>query len=119
MATVWLGGCIIRARVLDHILDARRAAAHDCPLLFEPWFVRAVRAAEPGWRRVVARAFAAGRPVPVLAAALAYLDGLRARRSPANLIQALRDEFGAHAYRLQGKDGSVHTDWCRTGTEPK
>lgn len=118
IARIWRGGCIIRARVLDHILDVRLETAHGDPLLLEPWFLATLRAAEPGWRRAAGIAIADGLAAPVLTSALAYHDGLRARRSPANLIQALRDEFGAHGYRVDG-DGSRHTDWSATGTQPK
>ena len=119
IAAIWRGGCIIRGRVLDHIVEARRGREHRAPLLFEPWFRDAVAAAEPGWRRFVSAAIADGVAVPVIGSALSYYDGLRREKSPANLIQGLRDEFGAHGYRRFDREGSCHTDWTRSGTEPQ
>jgi 6-phosphogluconate dehydrogenase len=119
IAAIWRGGCIIRGRVLDHIVDARGDGEHREPLLFVPWFRDAIAIAEPGWRRFVSAAIADGVPVPVISSALAYYDGLREKRSPANLIQGLRDEFGAHGYRRFDRDGECHTDWSLTGTDPQ
>lgn len=119
IAAIWRGGCIIRGRVLDHIVEARRDREHDEPLLFAPWFRETLAAAEPGWRRFVAMSVADGVAVPVIGSALSYYDGLRREHSPANLIQGLRDEFGAHGYRRFDREGTCHTDWCHTGTEPQ
>ena len=119
IAGLWRGGCIIRARILEHIVAARSEMAHDCPLVFEPWFGDRLRATDAGWRRTVSAAVADRIPMPVVTAALSYYDGLRRERSPANLIQALRDEFGAHGYRRLDRDGEHHSDWCGTGTEPQ
>jgi 6-phosphogluconate dehydrogenase len=119
LAAIWRGGCIIRGRVLDHIVEARSDGEHREPLLFAPWFRDAMAAAEPGWRRFVSSAVADGVPVPVIGSALAYYDGLREKRSPANLIQALRDEFGAHGFRRFDRDGECYADWSHTGTDPQ
>lgn len=111
IAGLWRGGCIIRGRVLEHIvaaLDRRNLAA---PLLFEPWFVQAILKAEPGWRRFVAQSTIDEVPIPVIGSALSYFDGLRHSRSPAGLIQAMRDAFGAHGYRRVDRDGDFHTEW--------
>jgi 6-phosphogluconate dehydrogenase len=111
MATIWRGGCIIRARFLDRI----RAAYDEQPglpsLLVAPYFAAAVRDGVASWRRVVAEAAAAGLPVPAFASSLAYYDGLRRGRLPAALIQGLRDYFGAHTYQRTDRPGSFHTDW--------
>jgi 6-phosphogluconate dehydrogenase len=64
-------------------------------------------------------AIADGLPAPVIGSALAHSDDLREKRSPANLIQGLRDEFGAHGCRPFDRDGKCHTDWCQTGTHPQ
>jgi 6-phosphogluconate dehydrogenase len=111
MATIWRGGCIIRARFLDRI----RAAYDESPaltsLLVAPYFADAVRNGVDSWRRVVAQAASAGIPSPAFSSSLAYYDGLRAERLPAALIQGLRDYFGAHTYRRVDKDGTFHTEW--------
>ncbi len=111
MATIWRGGCIIRARFLDRI----RAAYGEDPdlpsLLVAPYFAAAVRDGIGSWRRVVAAAAAAGLPAPAFASSLAYYDGLRSQRLPAALIQGLRDFFGAHTYRRTDAGGAFHTDW--------
>jgi 6-phosphogluconate dehydrogenase len=111
MATIWRGGCIIRARFLNRISEAY-AADPDLPtLLVAPYFADAVRSGVDAWRRVVAAAAMGGIPTPGFSSSLAYYDGLRRDRLPAALIQGLRDNFGAHTYRRVDKDGAFHTEW--------
>jgi 6-phosphogluconate dehydrogenase len=117
MATIWRGGCIIRARFLDRIREAY-AGRPDLPtLLVDPYFADAVASAQDAWRRVVATAAAAGVPAPGFSTALAYYDGIRRERSPAALLQGLRDLFGAHTYRRVDTPGSFHTLWSGDRTE--
>jgi 6-phosphogluconate dehydrogenase len=117
MATIWRGGCIIRAAFLDRI---RQAYDHDpnlASLLLDGGFAEAVGLAQESWRRVVAGAAVHGIPAPGFASALAYYDGLRRDRLPAALIQGLRDYFGAHTYRRTDRPGSFHTLWSGDRTE--
>ena len=120
MATIWRGGCIIRAKFLDRIRQAYDDHGDLPSLIVAPYFASAVRDAQEGWRRVVAGAARSGIPVPGFASALAYYDGLRADRLPAALIQGLRDFFGAHTYRRIDREGSFHTLWSadRSEVEP-
>lgn len=111
MATIWRGGCIIRAKFLNRIREAYDRDPGLPSLLVAPYFVRAVSAGVESWRRVVADAAMAGVPVPAFASSLAYYDGLRRDRLPAALIQGLRDNFGAHTYRRVDRDGTFHTLW--------
>jgi 6-phosphogluconate dehydrogenase len=112
MATIWRGGCIIRARFLDRIREAYDADRDLPSLLVNPYFADAVRAGEQSWRRVVAHAASAGIPTPAFSSSLAYFDGLRRDRLPAALIQGLRDNFGAHTYRRVDRAGAFHTEWA-------
>ena len=100
-------------------MDLYRGSDSVGTLALEAPFRTMLRAAEAGLRRTVGRAVADGVPAPVLGAAVAYFDGLRQERSPANLIQALRDEFGAHGYRRLDREGEQHSDWTGTGTDPQ
>ncbi|MFJ6672670.1 NADP-dependent phosphogluconate dehydrogenase [Actinosynnema sp. NPDC091369] len=111
MATIWRGGCIIRARFLDRIREAYDKDPELASLLVDDYFRDAVRSAEAAWRRVVVKAVTAGVPAPGFVSALAYYDGLRSERLPASLIQGLRDFFGAHTYRRTDREGSFHTLW--------
>lgn len=111
MATIWRGGCIIRARFLDRIREAYANNPELPSLLVDPYFRDAVAQGQEAWRRVVAHAAQVGIPTPAFSSSLAYYDGLRATRLPAALIQGLRDFFGAHTYRRVDKDGSFHTMW--------
>jgi 6-phosphogluconate dehydrogenase len=111
MATIWRGGCIIRARFLDRIRTAYDENAGLPSLMVAPYFAAAVRDGVDSWRRVVAQAAAAGIPTPAFSSSLAYFDGLRKERLPAALIQGLRDYFGAHTYRRVDRDGVFHTEW--------
>ena len=111
MATIWRGGCIIRARFLDRIREAYDNDPEIASLLVDNYFREAVQNAEAAWRRVVVGAVEAGVPVPGFVSALAYYDALRSKRLPAALIQGLRDFFGAHTYRRNDRAGSFHTLW--------
>jgi len=99
MATIWRGGCIIRARFLDRIRTAYAENAELESLLVAPYFTDAVAAGAESWRRVITTAVRAGIPTPTFSSSLAYLDALRRPRLPAALIQGLRDDFGAHTYQ--------------------
>jgi 6-phosphogluconate dehydrogenase len=112
MATIWRGGCIIRARFLDRIREAYDEDPALSSLLVAPYFAAAVRGGVDSWRRVVAQAATAGIPTPAFSSSLAYYDGLRRDRLPAALIQGLRDNFGAHTYRRVDKEGSFHSEWA-------
>ncbi len=111
MATIWRGGCIIRARFLDRIREAYANDPNLPSLLVDPYFRDAVAQGQDAWRRVVAHAAQVGLPTPAFSSSLAYYDGLRAARLPAALIQGLRDFFGAHTYRRVDRDGVFHTMW--------
>ncbi|PZS34745.1 MAG: phosphogluconate dehydrogenase (NADP(+)-dependent, decarboxylating) [Pseudonocardiales bacterium] len=112
MATIWRGGCIIRARFLDRIREAYDEDPDLPSLLVAPYFVEALKDGVDSWRKVVATAATAGIPTPAFSSSLAYYDGLRRDRLPAALIQGLRDHFGAHTYRRVDKPGSFHTEWA-------
>ncbi|HEX5877469.1 MAG TPA: NADP-dependent phosphogluconate dehydrogenase, partial [Actinomycetota bacterium] len=117
LATIWRGGCIIRARFLDRIREAYEADTGLRNLLFADYFRDAVGQAQDAWRRVVAAAVELGVPTPAFASSLAYYDGFRRERGPANLLQAQRDFFGAHTYRRVDRPGSFHTLWSEGGQE--
>jgi len=117
LATIWRGGCIIRAQFLDRIKDAY-AKSPDLPnLMLAPFFQQALASAQQPWRTVVKHAIDQGVPIPAFASSLAYYDGYRRARGPANLIQGLRDYFGAHTYHRVDREGSFHTRWAQDGTE--
>jgi 6-phosphogluconate dehydrogenase len=112
MATIWRGGCIIRARFLDRIRTAYDENPRLPSLLVARYFADAVRDGVDAWRQVVAQAAMTGIPAPAFSSSLAYYDGLRRDRLPAALIQGLRDNFGAHTYQRADAEGSFHTEWA-------
>ncbi|MFI8932340.1 NADP-dependent phosphogluconate dehydrogenase [Streptomyces sp. NPDC053474] len=111
VASIWRGGCIIRAAFLDRIRAAYDARADLPSLLADEGFAREIGAAQDDWRAVLVAATTQGVPAPGFAAALAYYDALRAERLPAALTQGQRDYFGAHTYRRTDREGSFHTLW--------
>lgn len=113
VARIWKGGCIIRARLLDTLMHAFGRVPDLTNLLLDTEIRPTLAEVEAPWRRTVAAAVAAGIPVPVMSASLAYFDSYRSARLPQNLTQAQRDFFGAHTYqRVDQPDGGfVHTDW--------
>jgi 6-phosphogluconate dehydrogenase len=117
MATIWRGGCIIRARFLNRIREAYDESPALPSLLIAPYFQDAVGEGQQAWREVVAGAARVGVPVPGFATALSYYDGLRQERLPAALVQGLRDFFGAHTYKRVDRDGTFHTLWSEDRSE--
>ena len=117
IALMWRGGCIIRAAFLDDIKAAFDKNPELMNLLLDPFFKEQVQEAQDAWRRVVSTAALLGIPVPAMASALAFYDGYRRDRLPANLLQAQRDYFGAHTYgRVDKPRGEFfHTNWTGQG----
>ena len=117
IALMWRGGCIIRSAFLGKIKQAFDKNPDLENLLLDDYFRAAVENAQSGWRRVIAKAVEAGLPVPAMSSALAFFDGYRRERLPANLLQAQRDYFGAHTYeRLDRPRGEFfHTNWTGSG----
>ena len=115
IARIWKAGCIIRAGFLDRVNAALTADPELPSLLLARDLARDVRARADGWRATVRRGVAAGIALPAMAASLAYFDGIRRARLPANLLQAQRDYFGAHTYARRDRPGSFHTDWSSPG----
>lgn len=117
IALMWREGCIIRSAFLGKIEEAYRQDPGLVNLLLAPYFRGEVEGAQSAWRRVVAKAALHGIPIPAMSSALAFFDGYRHERLPANLIQAQRDYFGAHTYeRVDRPRGEFfHTDWTGEG----
>ena len=117
IALMWRGGCIIRSVFLGKIKEAFDRNPDLDNLLLDPFFAEAVQRAQPAWRRVVTTAVNLGIPVPALSTALAFFDGYRTDRLPANLLQAQRDYFGAHTYERVDKPRGefFHTNWTGRG----
>ncbi|KGH46827.1 6-phosphogluconate dehydrogenase [Modestobacter caceresii] len=117
VARIWRGGCIIRARFLNRIVEAYQRDPELATLLADEYFADAVASGEQAWRRIVSAAALSGVPVPGFASALAYFDSLSSERLPAALIQGQRDFFGAHTYRRTDAGGTFHTLWSGDRTE--
>ena len=117
VALMWRGGCIIRSAFLGKIKEAFDLNPKLANLLLDPYFTGEINRAQAGWRRVVAAASMQGIPVPCMSSALAYYDGYRTARLPANLLQAQRDFFGAHTYERVDKPRGefFHTNWTGRG----
>jgi len=116
IALMWRGGCIIRSSFLGKIKEA----FDNCPglesLLLDDWFKAKIADCEAAWREVIVEAAQCGIPTPTFSTALAFWDGYRTARLPANLLQAQRDYFGAHTYQtLEDPSKWVHTNWTGRG----
>jgi len=117
IALMWRGGCIIRSIFLGKIKEAFDRNPNLDNLLLDPFFKDAVEKTQPAWRRVVTAAIKLGIPIPAMSSALAFYDGYRNERLPANLLQAQRDYFGAHTYERVDKPRGqfFHTNWTGRG----
>jgi len=123
IARMWRGGCIIKSVFLNDIAAAY-TKTHDLEsLLFDEFFITAIHKAQPGWRCIIAQAVLWGIPTPAFSTALAFLDGYRSEIVSANILQAQRDYFGAHTFRvLPGKENAklqagkdIHINWTGRG----
>ncbi|ODQ50099.1 putative 6-phosphogluconate dehydrogenase Gnd1 [Saitoella complicata NRRL Y-17804] len=123
IALMWRGGCIIRSAFLGDITNAYKKNADLENLLFDDFFHAAIEKAQPSWRQVVAQGALWGIPTPAFSTALSFFDGYRAKRLPANLLQAQRDYFGAHTFRILPEfasekypiDTDIHVNWTGRG----
>ncbi|KAK2740275.1 phosphogluconate dehydrogenase (decarboxylating) gnd1 [Myotisia sp. PD_48] len=123
IALMWRGGCIIRSVFLKDITNAYRNNPDLENLLFDGFFKKAIDKAQPGWRDVVSKGALWGIPTPAFSTALSFYDGYRAKDLPANLLQAQRDYFGAHTFRIKPEfasdkypaDANIHINWTGRG----
>ena len=117
IALMWRGGCIIRSQFLGKIKAAFDKNPQLDNLLLDPYFTGEITRSQEGWRKAIAAAVVAGIPVPAFSTALAFFDGYRSGRLPANLLQAQRDYFGAHTYERTDKPRGqfFHTNWTGRG----
>ncbi|XP_033125479.1 6-phosphogluconate dehydrogenase, decarboxylating-like [Anneissia japonica] len=116
IALMWRGGCIIRSVFLGNIKEAFDKNPTLQNLLLDDFFKKAIIKSQASWRKVVSTAVLLGIPTPAFSTALAFYDGYRSAKLPANLIQAQRDYFGAHTYELLSDPGKfVHTNWTGHG----
>ncbi len=111
IAAVWRGGCIIRATLLEDIRAAFSQQPQLSNLLLSDAFSKKLMQSQAGLRKVIQTAVESGDPIPAMMASLAYFDSYRSAWLPANLIQALRDDFGAHTYQRNDREGTFHTHW--------
>ena len=117
LATIWRGGCIIRAQFLNRIKEAYDRNPELPALVLDEYFRDQVTECLDAWRDVVVTAAQMGIPAPVFSSSLAYYDGLRAERLPAALVQGQRDYFGAHTYKRVDREGAFHTLWSGDRSE--
>ncbi|PVH75784.1 putative 6-phosphogluconate dehydrogenase, decarboxylating 2 [Cadophora sp. DSE1049] len=123
IALMWRGGCIIRSVFLKDITAAYTADDNLENLLFNDFFNKAIHKAQPGWRDVVAKAALLGIPTPAFSTALSWFDGYRTKDLPANLLQAQRDYFGAHTFKIKPEFANakykvgenIHVNWTGRG----
>ena len=118
IATIWRGGCIIRAKFLNRIVDAYKRDPELHNLLLDSYFTDIIKNTQDNWRIAVAAAVEYGVAVPAFSASLAYFDSYRSARLPSNLLQAQRDFFGAHTYERVDKPGVFHTEWIESDHKP-
>ena len=118
IATIWRGGCIIRAKFLNRIREAYERDAGLNNLLLDSYFTEIIQKTQHNWRIAVATAVQQGVAVPAFSASLGYFDSYRQARLSSNLLQAQRDFFGAHTYERVDKPGSFHTEWMQSGDQP-
>jgi 6-phosphogluconate dehydrogenase len=111
IARIWKGGCIIRSKYLDPIMHAFEKKKKLDSLMLNREFARELKRRQGNWRKVVMAAIKSSIPTPVYSASLAYFDGFRSDRLPANVIQGLRDFFGAHQFERIDAEGVWHVEW--------
>jgi len=117
IALMWRGGCIIRSQFLGKIKEAYDKNPKLDNLLMDEFFFGVLNKYQASWRKALVAAIELGVPTPAFATALAFYDGYRTERLPANLLQAQRDFFGAHTYERVDKPRGefFHTNWTGRG----
>src|SRR4051812_28238695 len=118
IATIWRGGCIIRAKFLNRIKEAYERDPNLHNLLLDQYFTGIIERTQDNWRVAVAAAVTHGVAVPAFSASLGYFDSYRSARLPSNLLQAQRDFFGAHTYERIDRPGVFHTEWMESDKTP-
>jgi 6-phosphogluconate dehydrogenase len=118
IATIWRGGCIIRAAFLNRIKEAYERDPQLHNLLLDQYFTGIIAKSQKNWRVAIAQAVQSGVAVPAFSASLGYFDSYRQARLSSNLLQAQRDFFGAHTYERVDKPGVFHTEWLESAEEP-
>jgi 6-phosphogluconate dehydrogenase len=113
IASIWRGGCIIRARFLNRITEAYKKNPGLKNLVLDPFFADILNRTQANWRVAVQTAIEYGIATPAFSAALSYFDSYRSANLPANLLQAQRDYFGAHTFERIDKPAGefFHYDW--------
>ena len=119
IATIWRGGCIIRAKFLNRIVEAYERDRNLHNLLLDSYFTDIIKDTQENWRVAVSTAMEHGVASPAFSASLAYFDSYRSARLPSNLLQAQRDFFGAHTYERVDKPGVFHTEWIESDRKPE
>ena len=117
VALMWRGGCIIRSAFLENIRDAFQADPAIVFLGSDAYFKNLLSRCLPAWRKIVSKSFEIGLSMPCTASGLSFFDAFTTGNSPANLLQAQRDYFGAHTYERKDKPRGeyYHTDWTGRG----
>ncbi|KAK8227270.1 6-phosphogluconate dehydrogenase-like protein [Phyllosticta capitalensis] len=123
IALMWRGGCIIRSVFLKDITNAYRNNPDLENLLFDDFFHQAIDKAQAGWRNVVSKSALWGIPLPAFSTALSFYDGYRTKDLPANMLQAQRDYFGAHTFKIKPEFANakypegenIHVNWTGRG----
>lgn len=111
LATIFRGGCIIRAQFLNKIKEAYDDKPDLSNLMLAPYFRENLEKYQKDWRLVISTAILKGIPVPAFSSAISYFDSYRSETLPANLIQAQRDYFGAHTFERIDSEGHFHYKW--------
>ncbi len=119
IATIWRGGCIIRAKFLNRIVEAYGRDRNLHNLLLDSYFTDIIQNTQENWRVAVSTAVEYGVASPAFSASLAYFDSYRSARLPSNLLQAQRDFFGAHTYERVDRPGVFHTEWIESDKKPE
>jgi 6-phosphogluconate dehydrogenase len=114
IATIWRGGCIIRAKFLNRIVEAYARDSRLRNLLLDSYFRDIIAKTQHNWRIALSTAIEHAIAAPAFSASLAYFDSYRSARLPSNLLQAQRDFFGAHTYERVDKPGVFHTEWLES-----
>src|SRR5437763_684877 len=118
IATIWRGGCIIRAKFLNRIVEAYERDRNLHNLLLDSYFTDIIKNTQENWRVAVSTGIQHGVASPAFSASLGYFDSYRSERLPSNLLQAQRDFFGAHTYERVDKPGVFHTEWMESEKTP-
>jgi len=110
VANVWTNGCIIASKLM---IELANLLEKESILIENAVIINQIKVNHKGLKKTVLGTLQGNFPIPCLTETLNYINAISQAEGVGNLIQAQRDFFGAHTYKLKDNPNgpSHHTNW--------